>query len=125
MARARRPVYTIIERGSNQNGFWFRIGSAFDNQDGSMTIMLNALPITDRIIIGAQYDEEKEEAPRETRAPARPPQNRVQTQTRGPAPNTRPQARTEQTYRQPPPKAQPVPEVNEEDPWDSPPEPPR
>ena len=45
-------VYTII---SNQNGnsknYWLRIGAAFTNRDGSLNVVLNALPTNGKLNI--------------------------------------------------------------------------
>lgn len=37
-----RVAYTIIER--NQRKRWVRIGAAFDNRDGSINVLLDAVP---------------------------------------------------------------------------------
>jgi hypothetical protein len=39
-----RPVYTIIER-EGARSIWTRIGGAWTNKDGSVTIRLDALPV--------------------------------------------------------------------------------
>ena len=38
-----KHVYTFTERG--ERSFWTRIGAAFVNRDGSVTVRLNALPL--------------------------------------------------------------------------------
>ena len=38
-----KVVYTVIER--SQKSFWVRIGAAFVNRDGSLTVKLDALPV--------------------------------------------------------------------------------
>ena len=42
---ARKEVYTIIDRGQDQKGWWCRIGTAFENKDGSWNVVLDALPV--------------------------------------------------------------------------------
>jgi len=37
-------VYTIRDRGEDQKAFWLRIGSGFVNKDGSINVLLDALP---------------------------------------------------------------------------------
>jgi hypothetical protein len=37
-------VYTIVE-GKGGKSFWVRVGAAFPNQDGSLTLKLDALPV--------------------------------------------------------------------------------
>jgi hypothetical protein len=41
----RKPlaVYTIVERGEKK--YWVKIGAAFTNRDGSITLCLDALPV--------------------------------------------------------------------------------
>ncbi len=44
-------VFTVSEPADkSQDAFWCRIGSAFPNAKG-MTILLNALPITPRLVL--------------------------------------------------------------------------
>jgi hypothetical protein len=38
-------VYTIVERERDGKKFWVRIGAAFRNRDGSMNVMLDAVPV--------------------------------------------------------------------------------
>ena len=42
--RQPRVVYTVIER-EGARSFWVRVGSAFTNRDGSITLRLDALPV--------------------------------------------------------------------------------
>lgn len=52
-------VYTIIPSGTEDGkDFWQRIGSAFFNKDGSMNVMLNALPVNGKLHIREQKQEE-------------------------------------------------------------------
>lgn len=44
MTKNRKDVYTIIKREGKDN-FWLKIGVAFVNEDGSLNIILNALPL--------------------------------------------------------------------------------
>ena len=44
-----RQVFAIAER--NGRSYWTRIGSAFTNQDGSETVLLDALPVNGRLQI--------------------------------------------------------------------------
>jgi hypothetical protein len=51
----RRPpvwlvVYTIIDRGNNKK-VWLRVGLAFVNRDGSLTVRLDAVPINGQLHI--------------------------------------------------------------------------
>ena len=47
--RTARQVFAIAER--NGRSYWLRIGAAFTNQDGSETVLLDALPVTGRLQI--------------------------------------------------------------------------
>lgn len=38
-------VYAIIERKDGQKAIWVKIGAAFQNRDGSQTLLLDAFPI--------------------------------------------------------------------------------
>lgn len=44
-ARPTLAVYTIAERQGNRS-VWTRIGSAWTNKDGSITVRLDALPVS-------------------------------------------------------------------------------
>jgi len=44
-----RQVFAIAQR--NGKSYWIRIGAAFLNQDGSETVLLDALPINGRMQI--------------------------------------------------------------------------
>lgn len=39
----RKFVYTVTEKG--EKSFWTRIGVAFPNRDGSLTVRLDAVPV--------------------------------------------------------------------------------
>jgi hypothetical protein len=49
-----KPVFAITERG--EKSFWTRVGAAFTNKDGSITIALDALPVSGRLQIREQED---------------------------------------------------------------------
>ncbi len=46
-----KPVYTIADRGEGQKEFWCRIGIAFVNRDGSLTVKLDAMPVNGKLHI--------------------------------------------------------------------------
>lgn len=48
-AKTARQVFAIAQR--NGKSYWIRIGAAFLNQDGSETVLLDALPVTGRMQI--------------------------------------------------------------------------
>jgi hypothetical protein len=47
----RKSVYTIVDRPGNQKGFWVRIGSAWVNNDLSLNVILDALPVNHKMHI--------------------------------------------------------------------------
>jgi len=51
-ARAVRHVFTVVDRSGKS--FWIRIGAAFENYDGSETVLLDALPINGKMQIRVQ-----------------------------------------------------------------------
>jgi hypothetical protein len=48
-ARAVRHVFTVVDRSGKS--FWIRIGAAFENYDGSETVLLDALPLNGKMQI--------------------------------------------------------------------------
>jgi len=44
-------VFTIIERKDDEDDFWLRIGTAFENKDGSLNVLLNAFPVNAKLHI--------------------------------------------------------------------------
>ena len=54
-----KPVYTVIEnKDRNKKAFWHRIGSAFANKDGSLTVLLNSLPLDGKLVIQEPREED-------------------------------------------------------------------
>lgn len=49
--KVRKEVFTVIDRGEDQKGFWVRIGTAFLNHDGSYNVLLDALPVNGKLNI--------------------------------------------------------------------------
>lgn len=56
-----KPVFALTER--NDKTHWTRIGAAFTNKDGSITVQLDALPVSGRL----QIREEEERGEPEDR----------------------------------------------------------
>jgi hypothetical protein len=44
-------VYTIVEKEGQEKSFWVRIGTCFQNRDGSFNVYLDALPVNGRLHI--------------------------------------------------------------------------
>lgn len=52
-------VYVIV--GNKPNEYWNRIGSAWNNKDGSINVQLNALPIDGKIQLRAPKENEEQQ----------------------------------------------------------------
>ena len=59
-----RPVYGVVERDGRT--FWPRIGIAFNNADGSVTLKLDAIPVGGKLQIQDRRDFD-DEPPRSRR----------------------------------------------------------
>lgn len=46
-----KVVYTIVQRPRDGRKFWLRIGAAFENQDGSWNVYMDALPTNGQLQI--------------------------------------------------------------------------
>jgi len=44
-----KDVYTIIEKEDWDKDFWLRVGTAFENRDGSLNLVLDALPVNGKL----------------------------------------------------------------------------
>lgn len=51
-------VYTIIEK-EGKKASWVRVGVAFTNKDGSLTVRLDALPVNGQLHIREHQDREQ------------------------------------------------------------------
>ena len=47
--KASKVVYTVVERTGSK--FWLRLGLAFVNRDGSLSVRLDALPVSGQLVI--------------------------------------------------------------------------
>ncbi len=54
-SRDYKNVYTISERARDGKKFWHRIGAAFENSDGSLTVLLDALPVNGQLQIRTPF----------------------------------------------------------------------
>jgi hypothetical protein len=59
--RTARQVFAIAQR--NGKSYWIRIGAAFINQDGSETVLLDALPVSGRMQIRSASENGKSNEP--------------------------------------------------------------
>ena len=64
-----KDVYAIYESKGDggERSRWVRVGVAFDNRDGSLNVLLDALPLSGRLQIRNRPSESTAETP-ETRA---------------------------------------------------------
>src|SRR4026208_1476334 len=69
-----RDVYAIYESRSDgrDRSRWVRVGVAFDNRDGSVNVLLDALPLSGRLQIRSRPSESAAEAPAPAPRTARP-----------------------------------------------------
>ena len=42
-------VFQVLDRGDDRKSFWSEVGIGFENKDGSINIMLNAVPLTGKL----------------------------------------------------------------------------
>lgn len=42
--KTHKAVYTIVDRQRDGKKYWLRIGTAFENRDGSLNLYLDAVP---------------------------------------------------------------------------------
>lgn len=54
----RREVWTVCPRGEGKKDYWLRIGTAFENRDGSWSIVLDALPTNNKLIVREPREEQ-------------------------------------------------------------------
>lgn len=45
-----RAVYTVVQKSDGKD-VWLRIGAAFPNRDGSLSVLLDAVPMSGRLQI--------------------------------------------------------------------------
>ena len=55
-----KAVYTIIEAENLDKAIWRRVGSAFTNRDGSINVLLDALPTNGKLQIREDKDRRSE-----------------------------------------------------------------
>ena len=44
-------AYTVVERNNGGRKFWVRVGAAFVNRDGSLSVRLDAMPVNGELQI--------------------------------------------------------------------------
>ena len=43
-SNSRKEIFGVVQRDGQDKGFWTRIGTAFENKDGSFNLKLDYLP---------------------------------------------------------------------------------
>ena len=66
MAGERRDVFVVTERttAAGAKSYWTKVGSAFNNKDGSITVKLEALPLSGTLQIRDAETPEQRDARR-------------------------------------------------------------
>jgi hypothetical protein len=62
----RKPAFdafTVLERGEGKKNYWLKVGAAWENQDGSYSVNLDALPLGGRIQLRKPFEESADETP--------------------------------------------------------------
>jgi hypothetical protein len=73
--RRNLAVYAVVERKEGMKPYWLKIGAAFPNRDGSLTLVLDAFPSsTNRLQVREPrvFDEGRNGAARPAQDEARP-----------------------------------------------------
>lgn len=55
----RKEVWTVCPRGEGKKDYWLRVGTAFENRDGSWSIVLDALPTNNKLIVREERSREE------------------------------------------------------------------
>jgi hypothetical protein len=55
-------AYTVVERSKDGRKFWVRVGAAFVNRDGSLSVRLDAMPVNGELQIRDYQPREPREA---------------------------------------------------------------
>lgn len=77
-----RPRYhAVVKGGKPDKPIWNRIGAVFENENGSLKVMLNANPIDGQFWLFEAQDQNQSSVPQQAPAASTVPQAPVQPQT--------------------------------------------
>ena len=65
-----KDVFTIIEKEGWDKSVWLKVGAAFENRDGSLTLFLDALPVNGKLHVRERRG--KQNASTEEASPTNP-----------------------------------------------------
>jgi hypothetical protein len=63
--RKMQAVYTVVQKADGKD-VWLRVGAAFPNRDGSLSVLLDAVPTNGRLQI-REYEPRDSRPPRDNR----------------------------------------------------------
>ncbi len=66
-----KAVYTIVERGQGKS-IWVRVGVGFTNQDGSLNLRLDAIPVNGKLQVREWEPYDRRPEATDTQARPRP-----------------------------------------------------
>ena len=75
-----QAVYTVVQKADGKE-VWLRVGAAFPNRDGSLSVLLDAVPTNGRLHI-REYEPRDNRPPREPRDSQAPRTQRDEPQVR-------------------------------------------
>lgn len=70
---AMKEVWTVCPRGEGKKDFWLRVGTAFENRDGSWSVVLDAIPVNGKLIVRDQREQDRRDDPPPRRSDRRSP----------------------------------------------------
>lgn len=62
-----KDVFTVIRKEDWNQDVWRKIGAAFENRDGSLTILLDAVPLNGKLLVRERKTKEASQSAQEPR----------------------------------------------------------
>ena len=63
-----KDVFTIVEKEGWDKSVWLKIGAAFENRDGSLTLFLDAFPVNGKLHVRERKGKQNAGAGEEARS---------------------------------------------------------